>query len=142
MAGKRKTPQLRFDGRCYVVNVYRPDGKRTMFSFGPPGERTEGEIYTTFGKWFDLFNQFPHKVLSYKSPYEAVEQLVNPNSIITIGDLLDKYLAWIHKAIPPAGENGLSDVVVRTERIKRFLKKYHHWPVSDFGPDELRGIQW
>ncbi len=55
MAGRRKTPRLRFDGRCFVVDVYTPDDKRTAISFGPPGERTEGHIFSAFGAWLDLF---------------------------------------------------------------------------------------
>ncbi|UCD49287.1 MAG: hypothetical protein JSW27_17360, partial [Phycisphaerales bacterium] len=43
MAGVKKTPKLRYDGRYYVANFYKPDGKRSMVSFGPKGEHTEGE---------------------------------------------------------------------------------------------------
>jgi len=50
MSRKRKSPKLRFNGKYYVVNFYKPDGKRTMISFGPTDERTEGEIYAAFGK--------------------------------------------------------------------------------------------
>ena len=65
MAGKRKMPKLRRDGKYYVASIYRPDGQKTNISFGPAVERTEGEIYTAFGKWLDLFNQQPQKVLSF-----------------------------------------------------------------------------
>ncbi len=73
MAGVKRTPKLRYDGRYYVANFYKPDGKRSMVSFGPRGEHTEGEIYATFGKWLDLYEQQAHKVLSFKSPYDAVK---------------------------------------------------------------------
>ena len=55
MAGTRKTPKLRFNGRYYVVNIYKPDGKRTTISFGTDEERTEGEIYEAFNKWINLY---------------------------------------------------------------------------------------
>ena len=56
-----------------MVNVYRSDGGRTTISFGPVGERTEGQIFAAFGAWLDLFNQRPHKVLTFDSPYAAIE---------------------------------------------------------------------
>ncbi len=92
MAGRRKTPKLRMDGKYYVVGIYKPNGQRTNISFGSTEERTEGEIYTAFGKWLDLFKQQPQKTLSFKNPYEAIEQIFNPMGIITIAQLLDKYL--------------------------------------------------
>ena len=97
MSRKRKSPKLRFNGKYYVVNFYKPDGKRTMISFGPADERTEGEIYAAFGKWLDLFKQQPQKILSFESPYDAIEQVINPSQIITIGELLDKYDTYTKK---------------------------------------------
>ena len=140
MAGKRKTPKLRFDGRYYVVNFYRPDGKRSMISFGPEGERTEGEVLTAFGKWLDLFNQVPHKVLSYDSPYEAIEEITNPSPRINVGELLDYYHSWANKTLPPLEGKRQQDVIVRTERVKNFMEEYLQWPVENFGPDELRKV--
>ena len=141
MAGTRKAPKLRVDGKYYVVGIYKPNGKRTNISFGSIDERTEGEIYAAFGKWLDLFNQFPHKVLSFKSPYDAVEELISPTSIITIGELVDKYLAWARKTLQPEGAKRDGDVIIRTKRIKLFLKKYHDWPIDSFGADELKAVQ-
>ena len=51
-----------------------------MLSFGPKEEHTEAEIYATFGKWLELYEQQPHKVLSFKTPYEAVKELINPTN--------------------------------------------------------------
>ena len=132
MAGKRKTPKLRFDGRYYVVNFYRPDGNRSMISFGPEGERTEGEVLTAFGKWLDLFNQVPHKVLSYDSPYEAIEEITNPSPRINVGELLDYYHSWANKTLPPLEGKRQQDVIVRTERVKNFMEEYLQWPVENF----------
>jgi hypothetical protein len=57
MAGKRKRPKLREKDHCIVTDIYKPDSRRTTISFGSIGERSEGEIYTAFGQWLDLFNQ-------------------------------------------------------------------------------------
>jgi len=141
MAGKRKNPKLRFNGKYYVVNIYKPDGKRTMISFGPAGERTEGEIYTAFYKWFDLFNQQPQKVLSFNSPYDAIEQLINPSQTITVGGLLDKYFIYAKKTSKPTKSGGEHPDLQFTKRVQKFLKPYYSWPVSDFGPDELLDVQ-
>ncbi len=91
MAGNRKPPTLRRDGKYYVVGIYKPNGQRTNISFGTQGIRTEGEIYTEFGKWLDLYNQHPLKVLSFTSPYDAIEQITNPVNVVNVGELLDKY---------------------------------------------------
>jgi integrase len=112
-----------------------------MLSFGPPGERTEGEIYSVFGKWVDLYDQFPQKVFSFKSPYEAVEQLINPRSVIAVGQLIDQYLLWAKKAKMLGDETKNRDIIERTNRIKRFLEKYLDWPIADFGADELSDVQ-
>ena len=141
MAGRRKTPKLRLDGKYYVVGIYKPDGKRTNISFGSMEDRTEGEVYAVFGKWLDLFNQFPHKVLSYNSPYEAVEQLINPNNIVTVDELLDQYLAWARKSTQPTAEGRANYIVERTERIRGFLNEYDNWTIQDFGPEELKDVQ-
>ena len=94
MAGKRKTPQLRKKQGCFVTDIYKPDGKRTTISFGAIGERIEGEIYSAFGRWLDLFDQHPHKALSFKDPYDAIRNITSPKTIVTIGHLLDKYVSW------------------------------------------------
>ena len=134
MAGIKKTPQLRFNGRYYIANIYKPDGNRTMISFGPPGDRPVSEIYSAFGKWLDLYTKFPHKVLPYKSPYEAIEKLVNPANIVTIGQFFHQYRSWVEK-------NESVDVLYRTERVRRFLEPYSSWFIQDFGADELQEVQ-
>ena len=143
MAGKRKVPRLRYDGRYYVANFYKPDGTRAMVSFGPLGERTEGKIFSIFGQWLDLYDQFPQKVLSFKSPYEALEQLTNPTKIVHIGELLDQYLAWVQRNLSMEGveKSNNTDIVIRTKRLKKFLENYLDWPIGDFGPDELKTVQ-
>lgn len=141
MAGKRKSPKLRFTGRYYVANIYRLDGKRTMISFGPPGERTEAEIYTAFGKWLKLFNQQPQKLLSYKSPYKAIERIINPTGIITVGELSDKYLKYAEKNVRPLRSNKEHPDLRFVNRAKDFLEPYHSWPVTNFGPEELRAVR-
>ena len=98
---KRKPARLRLKGGCFVADVYKPDGRRTTISFGPAHGRTEGEIYAAFGTWLDLFSQHPHKVTSFKNPYEAISQLIHPTSIVTVGDLFDKYLESVKPDLPP-----------------------------------------
>jgi integrase len=141
MAGKRKSPKLRFNGRYYVANVYRPDGKRTTVSFGSASDRTEGAVYAAFGRWLDLFTRQPQKVLSFKSPYDAVEEIVSPTTILTVGQLLDKYLVYAKKTLRPVRSNKEHPDVRFIIRAKQFLKPYYDWRISDFGPDELQAVQ-
>ena len=141
MAGKRKTPKLRMDGKYYVVSIYKPNGQRTNISFGSTDERTEGEIYTAFGKWLDLFKQQPQKTLSFKNPYEAIEQIFNPMGIITIDQLLDKYLQLANDNMRPDRNGNESPDIRKIKRTRRFLETYHNWPFQDFGPYELRAVQ-
>jgi integrase len=138
MAGKRKPPRLRFDGRYYVANFYEPNGnngKRNTISFGAPCERTEGEIYVAFGKWLDLYNQFPHKVCSFESPYDAIGSIIDSSCIVTVEDLVDKFL--VHAERNAQGERA----VYNTKRIRELLTPYATWPVSNFGPDDLLAVR-
>ena len=141
MAGKRKAPQLRFDGRYYVANIYKPDGKRTTISFGGLAERSEGQIYTAFGKWLDMFAQQPEKVLSYSNPYEAISQIVNPTSKVTIGELLEQYRITAQRTLTKMSETTRKHDLDFIDRVKKFLDPYLTWPVTQFGPDELYNIQ-
>lgn len=92
MAGKRKSPKLREKDGCFVTDIYKSNGRRTTISFGGIGERSEGEIHAAFGQWLDLFNQHPHKVLAFRSPYDAITGIINPRSIVSVGQLHDKYV--------------------------------------------------
>ena len=141
MAGTRKPPKLRIKEKCFVANYYRPDGKRSTISFGPAGERTEGEIYAAFGKWLDLFNQHPHKVLSFRSPYDAIAQMINPRDIVTVGELLDKYTELVDRQTSARPEGRPHPDLERVNRLGVFLAPYRQWPVSSFGADELYAVQ-
>jgi len=141
MAGKRKSPQLRFDGRYYVANIYTPDGKRTTISFGGLAGRSEGQIYAAFGKWLDLFVQQPQKVLSYDNPYDAISAITNPIGKVTIGELVEHYKKNQTQVLSGLSENTQFYEESLVKRTEDFLKPYYHWPINDFGPDELQKIQ-
>ena len=141
MAGIRKPPKLRVKDGCFVANIYKPDGKRSTISFGPVGERTEGETYAAFGKWLDLFSQHPHKVLSFKSPYEAIVQMINPRDIVTVGELVDKYTEWVGQHAPARPDGRPHPDLERLNRLRMFLEPYRQWPVGGFGADELYAVQ-
>lgn len=142
MGRNRATLKLRTTrGKYYCVDVYLPNGKRTTVSFGTVNGRTEGEIFVAFGKWIDLYREQPHKVLSYSTPYEAVEQILNPTKAPTVGELLVKYDSYAQKTLNHGtNRNGHSDLAF-IKRVRQFLKPYKDWPVSEFGPDELHDIQ-
>ena len=141
MAGKRKPPTLRRKGRSFVTDVYRADGRRTSVSFGPPDGRSEGEIYIAFGQWLDLFNRHPEKTLSFIDPYEAIERAVNPTTIRTVGHLVEKYVESLAEYHRPLSNGRSNPALNKINQLRPFLDPYAHWPVADFGPDELRGIQ-
>ena len=141
MPGKRKRPRLRSKQGCLIADFYRLDGKRSTVSFGPVGERTEGKIYAAFGKWLDLLDQHPHKVLAFKNPYEAIDNLVNPATIVTIGGLLDKYIKWAEAYLTPLRDGQPDPDLARIKRLRKFMERYMDWPVNDFGPDELTTVQ-
>lgn len=42
-----------------------------------------------------------HIDLSFRNPYEAIEQILNPTRIITIGEFLDKYFLWAKENMRP-----------------------------------------
>ena len=141
MAGKRKRPKLREKDGCFITDIYKPDGKRTTISFGAVGERTEGEIYAAFGQWLDLFNQHPHKVLAFNSPYDAITNIINPRGIVSLGQLHDKYVEWLEGQLSLMRDGQESPDIGRARRIGTFILSYRDWPVSDFGPEELTAVQ-
>ena len=141
MAGTRKPPTLRNKDGCYVANFYKPSGRRSTISFGPVGPRTLGEIHAAFGQWLDLYERHPHKVLACKSPYEAIAQILNPRAIVTVDQLLDKYLEWTDGQSSPRRDGRTHPDVERLNRLKRFLAPFGEWTVSDFGSEELRAVQ-
>jgi len=141
MAGKRKNPKLRIDGVYYTVKIYTPKGKRTSISFGHVNDRSEAKVYAAFAKWLDLFEQQPQKVLSFKNPYEAIEQIFNPTGIITVSQFIDKYILWAKDNMRPDRNGKENPEIRKIKRACRFLELYRDWPVEDFGPDELNKIQ-
>ena len=79
MGRKHRQPKLRLDrGKYYCATIYKPDGKRTNVSFGTIEQNSYGQVMVVFEKWFDLYQQQPHKVLSFKDPFDAVKEMVNP----------------------------------------------------------------
>ena len=141
MAGKRKNPKLRIDGVYYTVKIYTPKGKRTSISFGHVNDRSEAKVYAAFAKWLDLFEQQPQKVLSFKNPYEAIEQIFNPTGIVTISQFIDKYILWAKDNMRPDRNGKENPEIRKIKRACRFLELYRDWPVEDFGSDELNKIQ-
>ncbi len=142
MGRKRTSPRLRVcRGKYYCADVRTPNGKRTTVAFGTTDDRTEGEIITTFGKWLDLYNQQPHKVLSFKDPYEAVSEIVNPGKRVSVGELLRSYRRYAERTIRPVESNKEHPDFAFISRVESLLEPYRDWPVKDFGPDELFGVQ-
>ena len=142
MGRRRKSPRLRIcRGKYYCADVYLPDGNRTTVAFGTTEDHTEGEIMVAFGKWLDLYNQQPHKVLSFRSPYEAVSGIINPTDSVSVGDLLDRYRSHAERTIRPVESNKEHPDLAFIARAELFLKPYRDWPVKDFGPDELLNVQ-
>ena len=141
MAGKRRPVTLRKKRGVYVADIYRPDGRRTTVSFGAAKGRTESEIHVAFSKWLDLFKEHPSKVLSFKSPYDALDSMVHPGSIQTVGQLVDNYVKWAGQYLAPLRDGRAHPDLSRVARLRRFLKPYLKWKVADFGPDELQNVQ-
>ena len=142
MAGKRRPVMLREKRGAYVADIYRPDGRRTTVSFGAAkGGRTVSEIHVAFSKWLDLFKEHPSKVLSFKSPYDALDSMIHPGSIQMVGQLVENYVKWAKQYLAPLRDGRPHPDLSRVERLRRFLKPYLDWKVADFGPDELRKVQ-
>jgi len=142
MGRNPKSPKLRIvRGKYYCTDVYLPNGKRTTVGFGTMENRTMGEITVAFEKWLDLYRQQPHKVLSFKNPYEAITEIVNPSKRITVEELLQKYRIYASKTIAKVDSNKKHPDYTFIDRVERFLKPYMDWPAKDFGPDELFDVR-
>lgn len=141
MAGKRKPPNLRIDGAYYIAKIYKPEGTRTSISFGHVDDRPKAEVYAAFAKWTELYEKHPQKVLSFKNPYEAITQIFNPSSIMTIKEFFEMYLHRIKQELNPTRYGKENPDITKIRRAFRFMEPYHEWPVEDFGADELKSVQ-
>jgi hypothetical protein len=141
MSTRRKRPTLRFDGKYWITTIYKPKGVRGTVSFGSPETRSESDIRIAFERWIHLYLKHPRKTLSFSSPYEALNYMINPATISTVGQLLEKYEAYFRNNAPEV-RNGLEHPDLRLiKRVKHFLQPYSQWPVDSFGPDELNDVK-
>ena len=141
MAGRKKRPTLRLSNGYWVTTIYRPNGVRGTVSFGKEGSQPEAEIRIAFERWIELYLKQPSKTLSFSSPYEALEYMINPTTITTVGQLFEKYQAYYRKNAPEV-RNGLEHPDLRLiRRAYYFIQPYSEWPVDSLGPDELNEIK-
>ena len=80
-------------------------------------------------------------MLSFDSPYDALNSMIHPGSILTVGQLVDNYAEWAQQYLAPLRDNRPHPDISRAQRLRRFLKPYLDWKVADFGPDELSNVQ-
>ena len=141
MAGRKKRPTLRLSNGYWVTTIYRPNGVRGTVSFGREDSQSESEIRIAFERWIELYLNQPQKTLSFSSPYEALEYMINPTTITTAGQLFEKYEAYYRKDVPGV-RNGLEHPDLRLiRRAHNFIQPYSEWPVDALGPDELNDIK-
>ena len=139
----KKTPRLAIVNGYYCCNFYRPDKKRSTMSFGPVnGGRPASEVHAAFERWIELYEELPDKVLDFKSPYEAVEAIINPTARTSIKEFVTLYIQWC-KNILGDGPRGrkVDPLVERLQRLEKFLTPYLDWRVSEFGDAEVLAIQ-
>ena len=117
---------------------YNPDSSRGANSIGRPGLRTRGEIHAAFGQRLDLFSRHPRFALARKSPYEAIQDLVNARAILSVGNQYDKYLEWAEKYFPPLRDGREVPELLQIPRIDKFLRPYD-CPPEKFHPRPLGG---
>jgi integrase len=141
VAGKRKTPKLRIDGVYYNVKVYDSHGKRRQISFGHVDDRIETKVNVAFAKWLELYAEDPEKALSYKNPYQAVDEFLNTKTVITVKEFLDYYLSRAERDLRKTREGKNNPDLTKIARAVKFMRPYYSRSVESFGPDELKKIQ-
>ena len=142
MGRKHRQPKLRLDrSKYYCATIYKPDGKRTNVSFGTIEQNSYGQVMAVFGRWLALYEEQPWRVLSFDDPFKAVEELVSSNTKATVGELVEKYLAYAKRTIRKVESNNEHPNLIFIQRAKKFLGPYENWPVEAFGPDELFKVQ-
>jgi integrase len=142
MGRKRVLPKLRLSkGKYYCTDIYLPNGKRSTIGFGTMQDRSYGEIMVAFGRWVDLYQAYPNRVLSFNDPYDAVKEMVNPSKCVAVGDLLTRFGVYARKTTAEVQSNKEHPDFVFIRRVEQFLKPYRDWPVKEFGPDELFDVQ-
>ncbi len=141
MAGKRKQPKLRLDGVYYNVKVYTLEGKRTQVSFGHIDDHRESEVRATFAIWLELYTNDPQTVFSFRSPYDAVMEIISPSKILTVGELVKSYRERAENNLRRTREGLESPDLTKIRRAEKFIAPYSNWKVASFGPDQLRKVQ-
>ena len=141
MATRRKRPTLRFDGKYWITTIYKTKGVRGTVSFGSTEARSEKDIKIAFENWIELYLKHPRKTLSFSSPYEALSYMIDPSTVSTVGQLLEKYEVYCRKNAPEV-RHGLEHPDLRIiKRVRHFLEPYSDWPVNSLGPDELNDVK-
>ena len=80
-------------------------------------------------------------MLSFPSPYEAIAQISNPTTIVTVRDFFDKYLETVQRDLPVLRDGQVNPEIPRIDRLGRFLEPYRQGSVAEFGPDELWDVR-
>jgi len=141
MSRTREVPRMTRCGVYFMVNVYSGN-KRLKISFGSPGDqRTEAQIMEAFGKWLTLYVKNPDHVLSFKTPYDAVDTVFGPGNILTVGELVGKYISYLERETKPR-ENGEPDPLLeRAKRLQRFMAPHASSKLNDFGLPQMKAVQ-
>ncbi len=141
MAGVKKRPKLRFDGKYWITTIYKPNGTRGTISFGTTETRSVSDIRIAFEMWLDLYEAHPRKMLTFSNPYKALDLMINPATITTIRQLLEKYETYFRDNAPEI-RYGLEHPDLRLiKRVRQFLEPYADWNVDYLGPDELNEVK-
>jgi len=142
-----KAPKLyerKVNGNVYfTVNANRPNGQRVTVSFGPvPKEVAEvAKVYTTFGQWLKLYQSDAHRCLSYKSPWDAVDQMINPNGMLAVGELIDNYLKYAERTFKFSRDGRISPNYHRLYRALGLMDKFRPMLIKNCGPDDIAEMQ-
>jgi hypothetical protein len=94
-----------------------------------------------FGQWLDLFNTHSHRTLSFSDPYDAIAETISPTTIRTVSQFVEKYQESVEQHLPELRDGRTNPTLARLNQLKPFFDPYADWPVSEFGPDELKAVQ-
>jgi integrase len=129
-------------GDYYICRIYKPDGQRTMISFGPVEGQDPAEVHALFSRWLQLFQDNPHKTLEFDGPRDAVEGMTSSGGQTTMADLLNAYDLNAQATFAKTRTGSENPNYRRWSFAAKFIRdRYGDWPVRSFGPDELRTIQ-
>jgi hypothetical protein len=61
---------------------------------------------------------------------EAITKILSPTTILTVGDLYDKYVVWAAQLLLQLRDGRKNPDLIKVERLAKFLDPFRSWEIG------------